>query len=553
MFHLIYPMHIFPKAVLTLKFCLHLNTCRMIQGGHLFQISMGNGCAATVGIIQGKSPWILVQFSILPRHGMKFIRAIFQKCWSPSYMRVLTTRLAYHIHVFNVVVPPLLMDHSPCQIFYWSMLALWMDSTNKPHLLLCQRIHVYGTQYHLTSAIQTTPGHFMAICEYGQGYAVLDDMGQPLWFPTFAGASRRDIAEMSRNQSLPTFLPDQSKSAIHVLVYTKTGSMSNENLSFYPVFHSRDPVRVPDQIYNQAPSVIDLDLTPSVQGQEPSAFSTPSRTSNEVNFGLNGDSEPPFNPKLHSTPKLDDAPMLSAGKTDSADLSSIVSCASNEVNFGLNGDSEPPFNPKLHSTPKLDDAPMLSAGKTDSADLSSIVSCASSTDTITSPVSHDAAVLSESASPSHSSEAPCTDGVNTPKRPKKRKAPKSICDEQPSKKCNKSPSHVDRSDIGVSMEGEVEVSLFISICSQQVECAVYDNQLYFSFKTILAMLGKTAEVGRQGYVGIDRVLAKHNVDLKKAFLKKVVSAFGSTNQLLLLFCVTVRFATSMYVKCLTQK
>ena len=306
------------------------------------------------------------------------------------------------------------------------------------------------------------------------------------------------------NQRLPTFLPDQSKSAIHVLVYTKTGSVSAENLSFDPVFHSKDPVRVPDQIYNQAPAVIDLDLTPSVQGQEPSAFSTPSRTSTEVNFWLNGDSEPPFNQKLHSTPKLDDALMLSAGKTDSADLSPIVSCTS-------------------------------------------------STDTITSPVSHDAAVLSESASLSHSSEAPCTDGVNTPKRQKKRKAPKSICDEQPSKKCSKSPSHMDRSDIGVSMEGEVEVSIFISICSQQMECAVYDNQLYFSLKTILAMLGKTAEVGRQGYVGIDRVLAKHNVDLKKAFLKKVVSAFGSTNQLLLLFCVTVRFATSMYVKCLTQK
>ena len=348
-----------------------------------------------------------------------------------------------------------------------------VDGLNKqtPAIVVPEDTCVYGTQYHLTSAIQTTPGHFMAICEYGQGYAVLDDMGQPLWFPTFAGASRRDIAEMSRNQSLPTFLPDQSKSAIHVLVYTKTGSVSIENLSFYPVFHSSDPVRVPDQIYNQAPAVIDLDLTPSVQGQEPSAFSTPSRTSTEVNFGLNGESEPPFNPKLHSTPKLDDALMLSAGKTDSGDLSPIVSCTS-------------------------------------------------STDTITSPVSYDAAVLSESASPSHSSEAPCTDGVNTPKRQKKRKAPKSICDEQPSKKCSKSPSHIDRSDIGVSMEGEVEVSLFISICSQQVECAVYDSQLYFSFKTILAMLGKTAEVGRQGYVGIDRVLTKHNVDLKKAFLKK---------------------------------
>ena len=43
-------------------------------------------------------------------------------------------------------------------------------------------------------------------------------------------------------------------------------------------------MRAPDQIYNQAPAVIDLVLAPSVQGQEPSAFSIPSKTSTEVNF-----------------------------------------------------------------------------------------------------------------------------------------------------------------------------------------------------------------------------------------------------------------------------
>ena len=148
-------------------------------------------------------------------------------------MRVLTTRLVYHIHIFNVVVPPLLMDHSLCQIFLLVNVGI-VDGLNKqiPPIVVPEDTCAYGTQYHLTSAIQTTPGHFMAICEFGQGYAVLDDMGQPLWFPTFAGALRRDIAEMSRNQSLPTFLPDQWKSAIHVLVYTKTGSVSIENLSF---------------------------------------------------------------------------------------------------------------------------------------------------------------------------------------------------------------------------------------------------------------------------------------------------------------------------------
>ena len=54
---------------------------------------------------------------------------------------------------------------------------------------------------------------------------------------------------------------------------------------------------------------------------------------------------------------------------------------------------------------------------------------------------------------------------------------------------------MDRSDIGVCMEGEVEVLLFISICSRLLECAVSDNQLYFSLKAILAALGKTPEVG----------------------------------------------------------
>ena len=148
-------------------------------------------------------------------------------------------------------------------------------------------------------------------------------------------------------------------------------------------------MRAPDQIYNLAPAVIGLDLRPSVQGQEPSAFSTPSKTSTEVNFGFNGGSEPPFNPKLHSTPKLDDTHRLSAGKTDSADLSPIL----NDI----------PGHQSNVSTP---------------------LSCARSTDTITSPVSHDAAVPSKSASASHSPEALCTDGVNTPKHPKSVKHPK---------------------------------------------------------------------------------------------------------------------------------
>ena len=382
----------------------------------------------------------------------------------------------------------------------------------KPPVLVPEDMLIYGTQYSLSSAVQMSPGHFMAICKHQGNYMVLDGVSQDvLCYPTFAGAVHRDASMTKKADILRPWQGNGIKRGVHLLVYAKTGGITDSIIQF---------------------SAHDVETRLVMSGEQDASINCIVIPNDDINTSLNHKNE--INTSLQHTVYNDNAvvekeKMKSPQKRSFNDTSteSVYSkCKRTPLkelrspDFNLNGPSgnetllsglsqrSQISTPNSYFQPPYNSTPVSSKRRNDTSQRFNITTQSNKENT---PQQH-------MSTPKKKKDVSqicrtqlnlCSDGKENTASGENTNtlSEKSISVNNTSNGTavlDTRRSFLSR--IGIQLRKDVVDKQNVTICGQDVSFVTYENNIYLSCKETFRFLGMEKHITRRGYTKIDSIL-----------------------------------------------